>query len=69
MRQVCKEIIDHLAEASGVANGTIGNLNMATAVGVEPTDEERRVLGESAEAFCRTMRAMVRQWLARMPVE
>lgn len=69
MREVCKAIIDSLAEASGVANGTIGNLNMVGLDQVEPTEEEVKALTEAGEQFCQRCRFIVRQWLGRLPRE
>lgn len=69
MREKCKAIIDSLAEASGVANGTIGNLNMVGLDNVDPTDEEIKALIEASETFCSRCRFIVRQWLGRLPRE
>lgn len=67
--QICKHIIDGNAEAAGVATGTMANLNMVEAKGVEPTAEEAKRLADAAETFCKTNRAVVQQWLARLPPE
>lgn len=69
MREVCKAIIDSLAEAGGLANGTIGNLNMVAVESIEPTDEEAKALIEASEQFCQRCRFIVRQWLGRLPRE
>lgn len=69
MREICKAIVDALAEAGGLANGTIGNLNMVATGNVEPTDEEAKALTEASEQFCQRCRFIVRQWLGRLPRE
>lgn len=68
MREICKAIIDGGAEVSGVAGTSLPcNLNMVAIQGIEPTQEEANVLMRAAEDYCRTVRAIVHGWVARLP--
>lgn len=68
MRDICKAIIDGGAEVAGVAGVALpGNLNMVANAGVEPTLDEARALLDANESYCKTVRAIVRGWLARTP--
>lgn len=68
MREMCKAIIDSAAEVSGVSGTSLpNNLNMVGQHGIEPTQEEANVLLRAAEDYCRTVRAIVHGWVARLP--
>lgn len=68
MREICKAIIDAGAEVAGVAGVSLpGNLNMVAIQGVEPTSEESATLLRVSEEYCKTVRAIYRGWIARLP--
>lgn len=68
MKDYCKAIIDGAAEVAGVAGTSLPcNLNMVELQGVEPTDDETAAIMQANEAYCRTIRAIVHGWLARLP--
>lgn len=68
MRDYCKAIIDGAAEVSGVSGTSLPcNLNMVEIEGVEPTEDEVATIMRANEEYCRTIRAVVHGWIARLP--
>lgn len=65
---LCKAIIDGAGDVAAMASTKlVGNMNMVASKGVEPTIDEANVLMKANEDYCRTVRAIVHGWIARLP--
>ncbi len=67
-RETHLAIIDSGGEVSGVAGTSLPTtLNLVLSKGIEPTSEESSVLLRAAEEYTRTVRAITKGWVARIP--
>jgi hypothetical protein len=68
MRDYCKAIIDGAAEVAGIAGTSLPcNMNMVAGEGIRPTEDETAAIMRANEEYCRTIRAIVHGWIARLP--